>query len=168
MKLKLRFGAGTIVALVLALVFVGYTFVQGRRKAVTAPVIERHVIGDEAEGIAPVPEYLLRHQQELTLSTAQVTRVRRVADAYRRDIAPVQQQLTIATKKYQQYVERAQGATRPTIQELNAQSATYQRLSRVKTTTRHAYWQQARALLTPAQRQRVDALCKQARLQDLQ
>lgn len=56
---------------------------------------------------------------------------------------------------------------RPKAGEIESQSADIQRWSGIMATTRHAYWQQARNVLTAPQRQRADALLAKVTVVDL-
>jgi hypothetical protein len=115
-----------------------------------------------------VPEFLLRHRGELTLSAEQVKKITVVAAAYRHDIAPFKPQVAAATAAYQKYLERTQNEKRPEMAEIEKQGAEVQRLSNILATSRHSYWKQARAVLTPQQQQRADALVTtQAKPDDL-
>lgn len=165
--MKFRIGAGTIVTVLAALLIGGYGVYQQRKAAVQPPVVERTVQGTTPRGIAPVPEFLIRHQNDLQLSASQVKRLRAIAAAYRKDIAPYQQQMSAAATAYQQRVERTKAKERPTMQELQRASGDVQRVSNIVVTTRHAYWQQARRVLTAPQRAQADGLIAKATLQDL-
>lgn len=165
--MKVRMGAATIVTLVLVLLIGGYNVYQQRRSAAQPPIVERTVQGTTPHGVAPVPEFLLRHQAELALNAAQMQRLRAIAKAYRKDIAPYQQQLETAEAAYEKTVKRGQQGARPSLQELQQNSGEMQHVSRIVVTTRHAYWRQARAELTASQQQQADQLISKATLQDL-
>jgi hypothetical protein len=165
---KFRIGAGTLITVLLALVIGGYGVYQQRRLAAQPPVVERVVQGATPAGIAPVPEFLLRHRAALALSDAQVKRLHAIAAAYRKDVAPYQQQMHTASAGYQHKVEVAQHGKRPSLQQLQNAGGDVQQLSSVVVTTRHAYWQQARAVLTARQQAQADALVSLATLRDLE
>lgn len=166
--MKFRIGAGTLVTVLLALAIGGYGVYQQRKIAVQPPVVERVVQGDTPHGIAPVPEFVLRHRAELALNDAQLQRIQKIATAYRKDVAPYQQRMQRASADYQQNMDRAQHGKRLSRQELQQAGADMQQLSSIVVTTRHAYWQQARAVLTEKQQAQVDGLVSQATLRDLQ
>lgn len=166
--MKFRIGAGTIIAILVALAIGGYSIYQQRRIAAQPPVVERVVQGSTPHGIAPVPEFLLRHRTEFALSNAQAQRIRAIAAAYRKDVAPYQQRMNTASADYQKKVERTQSGKRLSVQELQQAGGVVQQLSSIVVTTRHSYWQQARAVLTPQQQAQVDGVVSQATLPDLQ
>lgn len=166
--MKFRIGAGTIVTLVLVLLIGGYGVYQQRRSAAQPPVVERTVQGTTPHGVAPVPEFLLRHRADLVLSEGQGRRIQKIATAYRKDIWPYQQRMKTASAAYQKTMERRQQGKRPSVQELQRSSGDVQQLSSVVVTTRHAYWRQARAVLTPPQQKKADDLVAKATLRDLQ
>jgi hypothetical protein len=165
--LKFRLGAGTIVTVLAALLIGGYGVYQQRKAAAQPPVVERTVQGTAPRGIAPVPEFLLRHQADLQLTAAQVKRLHAIAAAYRKDIAPYQQQATTVAADYQQQIERAKAEKRPSLQEIQRAGGDIQKISNTLVMTRHAYWQQARTVLTTQQRARADGLVAKSTLQDL-
>ena len=99
--MKFNIGAGTLVTVLLALAIGGYGVYQQRKIAAQPPVVERVVQGTTPHGIAPVPEFLLRHRAELMLSDAQVQRIQTIATAYRKDVAPYQQRMNTASADYQ-------------------------------------------------------------------
>ncbi|MHB9133343.1 MAG: hypothetical protein ACYDBB_19930 [Armatimonadota bacterium] len=166
--MKSRFGAGTLIAIIIALLVGGYSFYQQRVRAARPPVVERQVTGNGPRGIAPTPEFLIRHAQELRLTAAQVKKVTGIASAYRKDIAPVKKQLTIAADQYRQYLQQQQQASRVDSMQLDAHGADVRRLSAVMTTARHAYWRQAKAVLTATQQKTLDALLADITARDLQ
>lgn len=166
--MKFRIGTGTIVTVLLALAIGGYGVYQQRRIAAQPPVVERVVQGDTPHGIAPVPEFLLRHRAELGLSNAQAQRVQKIAAKFRKDVAPYQQRMNTASANYQKKMERAQGRNRLSQQELQQVGVDVQQLSSIVVTTRHSYWQQARAVLTEKQQALVDRMVSRATLRDLQ
>ena len=166
--MKFRFGIGTAIALLLALAAIGVTLYRHHQETTKPPIIEREVRGNTSHGIAPVPEFLLRHRQELGLSDTQVQRITRIAAQYRKDIVPVDEKLVAADKNFQQYVERHKNEPRPDTQQIEGNGSEIQRLSAVKFATRFAYWQQSRKVLNDTQQPRADALAKQATLKDLQ
>ena len=104
--MKFHLGAGTFISVLLALAIGGYGLYQQRRSTTQPLVVERVVQGTAAAGIAPVPEFLLRHQAELALSSAQSQHIQRLATAYRKDIAPRQQEMTTVAAAYKQTMER--------------------------------------------------------------
>lgn len=166
--MKFRIGAGTLITVLLALAVGGYSIYQQRRTAAQPPVIERTVQGAGPHGIAPVPEFVLRHRAELALSDAQAARIQRIAAAYREDVAPYQQQVQKVSADYQKKMERVQQGRRLNQQELQHAGDDVQQVSRILVTTRHAYWQQARAVLTKQQQMQVDGVISKATLRDLQ
>jgi len=167
-KFPLRIGVGTLITFGLALIIGGYSVYQQRQAAARRPVVERQVQGTSLSGIAPVPEFLLRHRQELSLSSEQVQKITAIAATYRRDIAPAKRQVDIAAEEYQKYLERAQDEKRPAPIDIDRQGETVRRLSRVLATARHSYWKQVCAVLTPQQQQQADALAARAQSNDLQ
>lgn len=164
-RYRFRFGIGTIVTLLLA-VIAGYLFyrqnVGGR-----PPIIQHQVTGNSPRAIAPVPEYLLRHKGELLLTAGQEAQIQHLAQAYRHEVAAVQQSLSAAAKKFAADMERRSGAERPESREIIAASAEVQRLSAVVFTIRYSYWTRACMILNPGQRQQAIALSRQATLADL-
>lgn len=166
--MKIRIGAATIVTLLLVLLIGGYGIYQQRRSAAQPPVVERTVQGTTPHGVAPVPEFLLHHQAEIALSQEQTQRIQKIATAYRKDIRPYQQQMKTSSAAYQKSMERRQQGKRLSIEELQRAADDVQRVSSIVVTTRHAYWQQACAVLTAPQQTKVDKLVAQATLQDLQ
>jgi hypothetical protein len=168
LNVKSRFGAGTLIAIILALLVGGYAIYQQRVRAARPPIIERQVTGTSPRGIAPTPEFLLRHTKELVLISEQVKGITAIAAAYRKDIAPVQKQLTVAADQYRQYLQQEQRANRVDAAQLDTRGADVRRLSGVMTTTRHAYWRQAKAVLTAAQVKTLEPLLTHLTANDLQ
>lgn len=165
---KFRYYAGSLIMLLLALGMGGYSVYQHYRETHRPPVIEHHLQGTSPRGIAPAPEFALRQRALLALTPEQVQHITRLAAAYRREIAPVQRRLKSAAEIYQKFLERESASARPQITEIETRGADVRQLSGVLVTTRHAYWQQVRALLTPVQQQRLDEQIKKARLDELQ
>lgn len=166
--MKLRFGAGTLISLALVLAIGGYSVYQQKRVSSQPPVIERTLQGNGPRGIAPAPEFLLRHRGELALTAAQAQHISAIAALFRKDVTPSQQQLDTASAQYQKYMERVGSDARPDMQKIQQHSAEVQRLSSVVATTRHIYWQQACATLTTGQHQQVETLLPHVTLKDLQ
>ena len=166
--MKFRIGAGTIITVVIALAIGGYGVYQQRRIAAQPVVVERTVQGATPQGVAPVPEFILRHRTDLVLSEVQVQRIHKIATAYRKDVGPYQQRMKTASAEYQKTMERRQQGKHLSLQELQRSSGDVQQVSSVVVTTRHAYWEQARAVLSAPQQTQVDKLVSTATLQDLQ
>jgi len=165
--MKLKLGMGTIITFLIVLAIGGMSVAQRMKGDAHPPVIERKVEVTTSHGIAPAPEFLLRHKKGLALTAAQEGEITRLAAAYRKDIAPLQRQADAAMKDYQQYMDRAQKGPRPDTQTLQAQGGDVQHLSSVMAATRQAYWKRAQGMLTETQRRQVDALMPQATLNDL-
>lgn len=166
--MKLRFGVGTVITLILVLAIVGYALYRQRQVANQPPLVEHEVQGTTPRDIAPAPEFLLRHQAPLALTPDQVQRITTIAAAYRKEVAPFQRQLADAAGQYAKYMQRGKGDRRPTVQDIQAGGADVQRLSSLVATTRHRYWRQAREVLTAQQQRTVSQLLSQATISDLQ
>ncbi|OPZ84291.1 MAG: hypothetical protein BWY76_01905 [bacterium ADurb.Bin429] len=165
--MKLKFGYGTVIALIIAAVLIGTQVYQKRQAAARGPVVERQVHG-MSHGVAPTPEYALRYREALHLTEEQVTTITALATAYRKEVAPVHARLNTAARTYENYMERTAEQSRPKTQEVTGHSGEVQRLSGVLATTRHAYWARVLAALTAPQRQTAQQLATQAKLTDLQ
>lgn len=166
--MKLRIGAGTIITVLLALAIGGYGVYRQQRIATQPPVVERLVQGTTPRGITPTPEFLLRHRSDLRLSETQVQRIRAITVAYRKDLAPYQQRMKVVSANYQRQMERAKTKTHLSVQAIQNAGGDVQQISSIVVTTRRAYWQQARAVLTAPQRAQAEQLATQATLRDLQ
>lgn len=166
--MKIRIGAGTIIAVLLALLVGGYFIYQQWKAAKQPPIIERQVQG-VTHGIAPVPEFALRQAEALRLTPSQREKIQHLAIAYRADIAATKQQLNTAADRYQKYLESAASANK-TIhrKDMEQNSEEIQRLSGIVSTTRHSYWQQVLSVLTPEQQQTATKLIGSAKLTDIQ
>jgi hypothetical protein len=162
----MKIGAGTLVTVALALAIGGYGVYQQQRTAARPPVIERQVRGATASGIAPVPEFLLRHRRELALTAAQADAIGRIAAHYRRDIQPTERQLAVASRAFAAFISKP-GKRPLAAPAISARSADVQRLSAALVMTRQAYWRQALATLRPAQQQQARTLTSAATLADL-
>ncbi len=160
--MKRRSRLTALVVLIIVLAVGGYLTYQSRRAASRPPVVEHEVIG-ATRGISPAPEFLLRHQGELQLTSAQQARIGQIATQYRRDVAPTQAKLETASREYQQYLTQM-GGKRPSAQDLAERGAEVSRLSGAIAVARHSYWQQARAALTPQQQTKADKLAASATL----
>ena len=165
--MRLHFGAGTIITLTVAMMIGGYALYQQQRTNAQPPVVERQLRGVTAGGIAPAPEFLLRHRRELQLAANQVRQIEHLAAAFRADIAPVQQKMSTAAAAYRKFMERDRHGIRPEQQEIDGRAADIERWSGVMATTRQAYWQRARSILTDTQRDRLASLLPKATLDDL-
>ena len=165
--MKAKFRLSSLIILLAALGFGGYQAYRFHQAAARPPVIERKIERNSPRGLAPVPEYLLRQAPALALTPAQVAQVTRIAAAYRHDVAPALKQLDAASKNYADYVDRHGQGTRLSLQEVEKHAADVRGLSSVVVTTRHAYWQQARAVLTAPQRRQAEELLKHSTLNDL-
>jgi hypothetical protein len=166
---KPRFKAGTVILLVAIACIVGTVIVQRVRARNTPPTIERTVTGSSASrGIAPVPEYLLRHRRELALADAQVYAITDLAAAYRTEIQRPWLRLRKASATYQRYLEAQRAAKQVNAQALANAGFEVQRLSGVVAAARHAYWTKARAVLTPTQQRTADALTAHVKASDLE
>lgn len=164
--MKFRLGYGTTIALIIAAVLLGTHFYQKRQAMARRPVVERQVMG-MTRGIAPAPEFTLRHREELQLTVAQARKITALATAYRKEIAPVQTRLDAAAREYDSYMTRTAAQPHPKTQDITGHSGEVQRLSGVLATTRHAYWQRVLTVLTPAQQQSAQRLLAQATLTDI-
>jgi len=165
--MKLKLGMGTIITFLIVLAIGGMSVAQRMKNDAHPPIIERKVEVTTPLGIAPAPEFLLRHNNELALTETQVKQISTLAAAYRKDIAPVQRQLDDAAKGYQQYMAQAKQGPRPDTQKLQAQGGDVQHLSSVLAATRQAYWGRARGLLTEKQQIYLSSLVRQATIDDL-
>ncbi len=155
----------TLITLIVVLMVGGFLAYQQRRAMSRPPVVQREVRGTVA-GVAPAPEFLLRHQREVQLTADQRERVQQIATRYRRDVAPAEARLEAASRQYQQYLTQTE-ARKPSTKDLAERGAEVSRLSGVIAATRHSYWQQARSVLTPPQQAKVDKLVESATLRDL-
>ena len=164
--MKLRFGYGTIISLAIVSVLVGTQIYQKRQSAAREPVVEHQVHG--ITGIAPVPEFALRHRAELALTNKQVHEITALAASYRKEVAPVKIRLDAAASDYTTYMERTVAEQRPEDKDVTERSAEVQRLSAVLASTRHAYWQRVLAVLTPSQVRTAQRAITGATLTDLQ
>jgi len=164
--MRLRIGYGTVIALILAVVLAGAMLYRQRTQASRPPVVERQVLG-AGGGIAPVPEFLLQHGDELRLTSLEIRRVRKLATSYRHDVAPVQVRLAAAAGRYRSYLDRA-GKDGERAGRVAAAGAEMSRLSRVIAATRRSYWRQALAQLSPPHQTQARALAARAKIQDLQ
>jgi len=165
MKMKLR--TSTVFLMLIVLAVGGYQLINRMKSDARPPVIERKVEVTTPNGIAPVPEFLLRHKEELALTEVQQRKISDLASAYRKDVAPLRRQLDAAVKNYQQYMDRAGKGPRPDTQKLQAQGGGVQHLSGVMAATRQAYWEQGRKMLTEEQQKKVDRLLPRATIEDL-
>lgn len=160
-----RRSAVTLITLLIVLAIGGYTLYQQRQNASRPPVVEREVRG-AVRGVSPAPEFLLRHEKELGLTTEQRRHLGTIVQHYRRDVAPAQARLEAAARQYEQYLAQKSGPN-PSAKDLGTQGAEVSRLSGVVAATRHSYWQQARGVLTPSQQAKADTLARGATLRDL-
>jgi hypothetical protein len=136
-------------------------------KPPTPPIIERTTRGATPNEIARAPEYLLRHIEELRLTEQQVARIGEIAAAYRRDIAPVQQKLDVADEAYQRYMEKAQNGAPAKQSDIETAGDEVKRLSGEMAAMRRASWQQATAVLTTEQQEKLAPLLEQVSAEDL-
>lgn len=166
--MKLRIGSGTIITVLLALAIGGYGVYRQRRTAAQPPVVERSIQRTTPRGVAPAPEFLLRHQADLALTDSQRQRIRAIAQAYRTDIAPYQQRMKTASASYDTQMDRANGKGRLNMQEIQTAGGAVRQVSGVMAATRQAYWQKARAVLSAQQQAKTDTLASRATVQDLQ
>lgn len=165
--MKIRIGAGTIITFVLVLIFGGYSLIRQRQQEKIPTIVERTVHGNTANSVSPVPEFLLRHKMELSLSSSQIQRIEKIAVAYRKDIEPYQQQIKKATVEYDSRIKLRQQQKKLSLKELQQASAEVQRLSAIMVTSRQAYWQKSSSVLTAQQRLQLTDLVKKAGLADL-
>lgn len=166
--MKIRIGAGTIIAVLLALLVGGYFIYQQRKAARQPPIIERQIQG-VTHGIAPVPEFALRQAEALRLTPVQREKIQHLATAYRADIAPTKKQLDAEADRYQKYLESAAKANKSIKRkDMEQNSEEIQRLSGIISTTRHSYWQKVLSVLTPEQQQAATKLVGDAKRTDLQ
>lgn len=161
--MRSRARRANLIFLVIIVAVGGFLYLRQRSKPPRPVVVAREVSG--TRGVAPAPEFLLKHAAELNLTAAQRARVEAVARAYRRDIAPTQEKLERATEQYQQYLRSAKA--RRSAEELAAHGSEVQRLSAVVASTRRAYWEQAEGALTPAQRSIAETLARRGTVRDL-
>jgi len=165
--MKVKLGLGTVITFALILLVGGVMIFRSMQMSRRPPIIERQVIG-ETTGIAPVPEFLLGHTVLLQLSAEQQQRIRDLASAYRSEIAGSKKKLTAAADAYQRYLEKYAKSGTVNPDDLQKAGTEVRRLSIVVATTRHAYWAQARALLSPSQQRKIDAMLHNATAKDLQ
>lgn len=166
--MKQRLGKATLIGIVGLLIMSGYVFYQTRMAPKKPPIIERNVESSSARGISPVPEFLTGHAEELKLTDAQKTAIDAIATEYRAQLAPLKQPLEDASAKLAQKVTPDKNSERTDINKLQAENGEYQRLSAQVSNLRHEYWQQASAILTPAQQPLLKELLKKVTAKDLQ
>jgi len=165
--MKQRLGKVTLIAIAMFLIISGYVFYQTRLAPKKPPVVERNIESSAANGIAPVPEFLTRHAEELKLTDAQQSKIEDIATEYRAKLAPLMKPLDDAGVEMTKKVEENKGE-KTDVEKLKAENSEYQRLSAEVSNLRHEYWRQAREVLTPAQQTQVDELVKKFTAKDLQ
>ncbi len=164
---KARFGPSTAILLIIIVILAGVAIYRHTRH--TPPIIENTVTGGSAtRGIAPVPEFLLRHKRELVLADPQLFAITDLAAEYRSEIQGPSQHLRKAADAYQTYLEAQKNAKKVNAQALAEAGAEVERLSGDVAAARHAYWTKARAVLTPAQQSMADALAAHPKASDLE
>jgi hypothetical protein len=165
--MKLIFRTSTIITILIVVALGGLGLVQRWKTDNRPPVVERKIETTTPSGIAPAPEFLLRHREELVLTASQAQQITELAAAYRIDIADAQRRLDKAAIKYGQYLEGTRKNARTGVGTLQAQGGEVQHLSSVIAATRHSYWERARGMLADEQRAQADALVRQAKITDL-
>ncbi len=165
--MKQRLGKATLIAIAMCLIISGYVFYQTRLAPKKPPIIERNVESTVAKGISPVPQFLIRHGDELQLTDKQKTKIEDLENEYRTKLAPLKKPLDDAGVELTKKVE-AKKNERTDIEKMQADNGDYQRLSAEVSSLRHEYWRKAREVLTPEQQPQVDELIKKVTATDLQ
>ncbi|HEX2952179.1 MAG TPA: Spy/CpxP family protein refolding chaperone [Armatimonadota bacterium] len=166
--MKFRIGPGTVITLIAALLIGGYSVYKHRVEASRPPIVERHVDSSSISGIAPAPEFALRHEAELHLTPAQATKIKHIATQYRAEVTPYKAQLDKLTEEFHKNMERAAQSKRPEDHKVTVRGSALQRLNSIVATTRHAYWQQVVNVLTKPQQQTMKNLIGKVTIADLQ
>jgi len=165
--MKQRLGKATLIAIAVCLITSGYVFYQTRLAPKKPPIIERNVESSSAKGISPVPQFLIRHADELQLTDKQKTKIEDLENEYRAKLAPLKRPLDDASVEMTNKVKAKKD--KPTnIEKMQADNGEYQRLSAEVSNLRHDYWMKAREVLTSAQQTQVDGLVKKITAADLQ
>ncbi len=166
--MKQRLGKATLIGIIGLLIMSGYVFYQTQMAPKKPPIIERNVESSSARGISPVPEFLIHHATELTLTDEQKAKIDAIAQEYRTKLEPLKKPLEDASNELAKKVEPGKSGDRTDINKLQTQNGEYQRLSAEVSNLRHEYWHQARETLTVAQQTQVDVLLKKVTAKDLQ
>jgi hypothetical protein len=124
------------------------------------PVIEHQVIGSStgsAESM-PRPDLVLDRADTLKLSADQRQKLQSIIAQYRKEAAPLQEQLSVEQDRWSRVDVEAMGKDRPSGQQIAEHLARYSELSGRLTQLRYAYWPQVAPVLSAWQRHEASLL----------
>ncbi len=166
--MKFQIGMATRIAIFIALIIGGYFLYQQKTTPPKGPVIERTVQGVAREDIAPAPEFIIRHREELKLTDNQMQKLQLIAATYRKEINPYQQKIRNESIKYEKKMKELKSRN-ASVDKITAAYNEITRLSGIISITRKSYWQQAKKALTDEQQKQLDdVVIRKAVVGDLQ
>jgi hypothetical protein len=126
-------------------------------QTVGRPIIEHQVIGGESGSgeVMPRPDLVEDYADDLKLSAAQRQKLAPIIARYRREAAPLKEQLSLEQDRWERVDVEAMGKDRPSGQQISEHLAKYSELSGRLTRLRFAYWPQVEPVLSLWQRHRV-------------
>lgn len=120
------------------------------------PRIERTRVDvtPDAPPSAPDPNWLLSQQEALGLSRPQVQKLTKLRARWSRDTRELQDAIARVSEEFNR--DMASGGTGVTVEALRQRAAPVSSLSRQLADARQAWWGEAAAVLTPAQRRQAE------------
>ncbi len=150
------FGMGTLSALIIIALLFGFEALRNRQAPTPAAPTARIAAGQE-EGPTPDVSYILDHRQELGLRESQLQRLKKMSDAERSEIAPIQKEIDAVTKDFEKWLSERSEKASPgeSIGEAGPDLGAAQRRAAA---VRERYWDKAMQELTAGQKDKVSAL----------
>jgi Spy/CpxP family protein refolding chaperone len=156
----LRFGPGLVLA-VIAGYYVWRMNLPTPQPGGAAPRIERnHIEPGRTNLSAPEPRWIMEHAKDLGLTEKQTVQLRKLKDRWDTNMKPLEAQLNEASTAVSNTLPEAssKGAA---IETVRAKAAPVSELTHELLEARKAWWQEASAVLTPAQKLRTEELWSQ-------
>jgi len=157
-----RIGPFFLVALVVSAgVFVWQRHQTARQlETMPPPVVEHQVIGggNDKDEVVPRPDLAVDYAADLKLSAAQRQKLEPIIARYRKEAAPLEEELALEQDRWERLDVEAMGRDRPSGQQIFEHMAKYSELSGRLTRLRYAYWPEVAKGLTARQRARARLL----------
>ncbi|HEY3298137.1 MAG TPA: hypothetical protein VGK34_05715 [Armatimonadota bacterium] len=149
-------GPGIVFALILALQWV----ITNRKSSDTGrPIIERQVIAvPKTRGEVRVPEigFVLQNREQLKLSAAQVSDLRKLEVEWNEKSKPLNDLMNRAASDFQSYMKSA--GSKVAMKDIQSHAAPVSELSGQISSLRRVYWEKAIIVLDGKQRRAVEGL----------
>ena len=151
------FGTGTLSALIIIAFLFGYRALQNRQAPPPSSAPSSRIAAGQEEGPTPDVAYSLDHGGDIGRDRSQMQRLRKLSDAERSELAPIQKEIDAVTKDFEKWLSQRSEKASPgqSIGEAGPDLGAAQRRAAA---VRERYWDTAMEILSAAQRDKVSAL----------